>query len=417
MKNSFSILVGAGLWVALLATTPANASVNVTQLHNNPSRDGLYVAPAFTQAAAASLTRDTGFNGAIVGNVYAQPLYVEGGPSGPMVIAVTESNNVYALNATTGAIIWQRNVGTPVTSGLPCGNINPLGITGTPVVDLASRSLFFDAEVTGAGHQIYSLNVDTGATNAGWPVTVSTAVPGFDSDRSQSERAALGIVGNILYVPYGGRFGDCGSYRGRLVGVQMNNPASVMSFTTTSTRAGIWGPGGIASDGTNTFVTTGNGSGTTWAGSEAVIRLQAGPIFSGSTADYWAPVNWQSLDSGDTDLGGSGPILVDVPGATPSALVVALGKDGNAYLLNRNNLGGVSAPVASSNVNSGGTIIQAAASYQTAMGTYVVFRGSSSATRTFPYQCCQSADHYDHVGSNRTERSQLAYRHFHRRYK
>ena len=59
-----------------------------------------------------------------------------------MVIAVTESNNVYALNAATGAIIWQRNVGTPVTSGLPCGNISPLGITGTPIVDLTSRSLF-----------------------------------------------------------------------------------------------------------------------------------------------------------------------------------------------------------------------------------------------------------------------------------
>ena len=102
-----------------LAATPANASVNVTQVQNNPSHDGLYIAPAFTQAAAASLTRDTGFNGAIVGNVYAQPLYVEGGPNGPMVIAVTESNNVYALNATTGAIIWQRNVGTAVTSGLP----------------------------------------------------------------------------------------------------------------------------------------------------------------------------------------------------------------------------------------------------------------------------------------------------------
>ena len=74
---------------------------------------------------------------------------------------------------TTGAIIWQRNVGTPVTSGLPCGyNINPFGITGTPVVDLASRSLFFDAEISGTGHQIFSLNVDTGATNAGWPVTL-----------------------------------------------------------------------------------------------------------------------------------------------------------------------------------------------------------------------------------------------------
>src|SRR5207244_3811658 len=142
-----------------------------------------YVDAAFTSTAAASLTRDLGFTGTIVGNVYAQPLYIENGPGGAaMVIAVTQSNNVYALDATTGAIIWQRNVGTPVTSGLPCGNINPLGITGTPIVDLASRSLFFDAEVNGVGHQIYSLNVDTGATNASWPLTVSAAVPGFDSD-------------------------------------------------------------------------------------------------------------------------------------------------------------------------------------------------------------------------------------------
>jgi hypothetical protein len=130
-------------------------------------------------------------------------------------------------------------------------------ISVIPVFNLASRSLFLYAEVSGSGHQIFSLNVDTGAINAGWPVTLNTAVPGFDSS-AQSSRAALGIVGNTLYVPYGGRFGDCGNYRGRLVGVQMNNPASVLSFATTSTRAGIWGPGGVASDGTNTFVTTGN---------------------------------------------------------------------------------------------------------------------------------------------------------------
>src|SRR2546430_2145813 len=262
-SSKFSIVVAVLSFV--LST---EASVNVTQHHNNLSRDGLYIAPAFTQSASASLTRDTGFDGTIAGQVYAQPLYVEGGPSGPLVIAVTESNNVYALNATTGAIVWQRNAGTPVTSGLPCGSINPLGITGTPVVDLASRSLFFDAEVNGVGHQIYSLNVDTGAINAGWPLTVSTAVPGFDSDRSQSERGALGIAGNIVYVPYGGRFGDCGTYHGRLVGVQMNNPASVMNWATGTARAGVWAPGGVASDGTNTYVTTGNGSGTTWAGNE-----------------------------------------------------------------------------------------------------------------------------------------------------
>ena len=99
--------------------------------------------PAFTFSAAANLTRDLNFDGTISGNVYAQPLYIEGGPNGPMIIAVTESNNVYALNATTGTIIWQRNLGAPVPlNRLGCGNIDPVGITSTPVVDLASRALF-----------------------------------------------------------------------------------------------------------------------------------------------------------------------------------------------------------------------------------------------------------------------------------
>jgi len=138
---SLSLIV-ALLWTAAL---PANAQVNVTQEHNHLSRDGVYIDPAFTPANAANLTRDLNFNGTISGNVYAQPLYIEGGPNGPMIVAVTESNNVYALNATTGAVIWQLNLGPAVTSGLQCGNISPLGITATPVVDLASRSLFLDA--------------------------------------------------------------------------------------------------------------------------------------------------------------------------------------------------------------------------------------------------------------------------------
>src|SRR6266567_4682933 len=145
MKPLISIfsLVVAGLWSAVL---PMNAQVNVTQEHNSLSRDGLYIDSAFTPAAAAGLTRDLNFDGTISGNVYAQPLYIEGGPNGPMIIAVTESNNVYALNATSGTVIWQRNLGVPVPlANLPCGNIDPIGITSTPVVDLASRALFLDA--------------------------------------------------------------------------------------------------------------------------------------------------------------------------------------------------------------------------------------------------------------------------------
>jgi hypothetical protein len=378
-------LVLAALCVGVFST---QAQVNVTQYHNHDSRNGLYVDPTFTQSAARDLTRDLGFNGTIAGNVYAQPLYIDDGPGGrPTIIAATESNNVYALDAVNGSVLWQQNVGAPVPrTSLPCGNINPLlGITGTPVIDLGSRSLFLDAMTTPDGgstkkHLIYSLNLDTGATNPGWPVDVSAAIPDFTS-AIQNERGALGLVAGRVYVPYGGHAGDCENYHGWLIGIQIDNPANVISWATPGIGGGAWSTGGVASDGNSPFIATGNtfNTGGNWGGGEAVIRFQPGPIFT----DVWAPTNWLQLDQGDVDIGGSGPLLVDIAGAVPSSLVVALGKDGNAYLLNRSNLGGVlGMPVAQSHV-SNDEIIQAAASYRTNQGTYVAFRGNGSTLSAF----------------------------------
>ena len=107
-----------------------------------------------------------------------------------------------------------------------------------------------------------------------------------------------------------------------------------------------------------------------------MIRFQPGPIFSGSPADYWVPEDWLTLDNSDWDLGSSGPLLVDVPGATPSHLVVTLGKDRRMNVVNRDNLGGISAPVAVSIVASS-TIIQAAVTYRTEQDTYVAFRANN----------------------------------------
>jgi hypothetical protein len=395
LKPLFSIssLVAAGL---LGAIVPINAQANVRQYHKHSSRDGLYVDLAFTQSAAANLTRDLNFDGTIVGNVYAQPLYIEGGPSGPMIIAVTESNNVYALDAIDGTIIWQRNVGAPVPlADLSCSEVGSMGIIGTPVVDLASRAVFLDAMVTPDGgatikHYIISLNVDTGDINPGWPVDVELKASYNGTTFTaaiQQQRPALAIVGNILYVAYGS-MSDCDRYHGWLVGVPINNPASVTAWAAGTNNGmwggGIWGVGGVASDGNNLFVTTGNTSNANgnWSGGEAVIRFQPGPMFTGNPSDYWAPVNWFTLDLQALDLGSSGPLLVDVPGATPSHLVVAMGKDGNAYLLNRDNLGGITNPVASSHV-SGGFIMQAAATYRTNQATYVAFRPGPHTVSAF----------------------------------
>src|SRR6059058_2346512 len=385
LVSTFSLLV-AILWSGVV---PASAQVNVTQEHNNVSRDGVYIDAGFTPSASANLTRDLNFNGTISGNVYAQPLYIEGGPNGPMIIAVTESNNVYALDATTGTVIWQRNVGPPVTSGLPCGNINPLGITGTPVVDLASRSLFIDAMIDGATkkHFIFSLNVDTGATNPSWPVDVN-ATASYNgitfTSLVQNERGGLALVNGIVYVAWSGHLGDCGTYHGWVVGVPTNNPSNVGAWATTAIGGGIWGHGGVASDGTNMFVVTGNtfNTGGNWMGGEAIVRLQAGPIFTGQPTDYWAPTNWLSLDNSDTDLGGVSATVVDVPGATPSELVLALGKDGNAYLVNRNNLGGIGGIVYQANVmgiNRG----TSAVTYHTRVGTYIAFHNDAGSIRAY----------------------------------
>ncbi len=384
---SSSSLIVALLWTAFL---PVGAQVNVTQKNNNLSRDGLYIDAAFTPGNAANLTRDLNFNGTIVGNVHAQSLYIEGGPNGPMIIVATASNNVYALHADTGIPIWSRtDIGPAVTSGLPCGNISPFGIIGTPVVDLASRSLFFTAMIDGATkkHFVFSLNVDTGVTNPGWPVDLNATVnyQGTQFLSSvENERGALAVVGGIVYVPFSGHFGDCGAYHGWVVGIQIKDPTSVMAWATEAVGGGIWGHSGVASDGTNMFVITGNtfNTGGNWMGGEAIIRLQAGPIFSGQPTDYWAPTNWFSLDQGDTDLGGCSAILVDVPGANPSQLVLALGKDGNAYLLNRDNLGGIISPVAQTSV--GGSVRgQSSATYTTNQGTYFVFRSGSGSIMAY----------------------------------
>src|SRR5882724_78722 len=166
MKFLFSIfsIVIVCFWGVILPVNamPAFATqsfagavqMNVTQFHNHDSRDGLYIDSAFTPSAAANLTRDLNFDGTIEGNVYAQPLYIDNGPDGrPTIIAVTESNNVYALDAVDGTIIWERNVGDSVPlDALPCTpKLETMGITGTPVVDLASRALFLDAMITPDG--------------------------------------------------------------------------------------------------------------------------------------------------------------------------------------------------------------------------------------------------------------------------
>lgn len=375
---------------------------SVLQFHNHATRDGVYVDPLLTAAKASTMHIDPTFVARVSGNVYAQPLYVDDGPGGQAAfIVATESNNVYALDA-NGAAIWANtSIGAPAARADTCGNIQPLGITGTPALDLARRTIYLDAgrpDATSSNlreHEIHALSLDTGKElGGGWPVKASTVVGHLGGGGTvsfvpapQNQRGALLIAGDTLYVPYGGHAGDCADsngvyYHGWVIGVPLDNPAAATGFATASQETGIWAVGGLASDGTNIFAATGNTGGGEncpnpppmspppgWTQQEAVLRFQAGPTWSGKTSDYWAPLDWPCLDNNDVDIGGSNPVLVDLPGGSPQHLVLVFGKDGNAYAIDRANLGGVGNAIATLPLDRG-EIKMAAAAYSTPNGTY-----------------------------------------------
>lgn len=374
--------------------TPAG-NASVLQYHKNSNRDGVYVDAAFTRTAAAGLKK--AYSVPIAGPTYAQPLFFENGPGGKdLVIVATEQNEVSALNAADGAVVWRKMLGAPANStGCSLSNIRPLGITGTPVIDPATKRVFLNV-VTGSGgsmkHQIFALSLEDGSTVAGWPVDVSTVKAGSLTFEApvHNQRGALIILDGKVYVPYGGHFGDCGNYHGWVVGVPIDNPAAPIAWATRARAGGIWAPGGIASDGKSLFVATGNtmsegaspplnfAAPMMWGHGESIIKLPPSLQFSDMDADYASAMNWSSLDSADLDIGGSGPVLFNVPGATPEKLVLGLGKDNKAYLANAENLGGMGKFTAIKSVSSQ-QIIQAAVAYNTPSGVFFAFRGQGGS--------------------------------------
>jgi outer membrane protein assembly factor BamB len=380
------------LLAVLLATSGALRS-DVLQYHSNASRDGAYVDPVMTREAARHVHRDRLFNAPMQGPVYAQPLYVENGPSSkPMLLAVTEHNAVVAMNADTGTQLWTRALGPPVPlSQLPCGNIDTVGITSTPVIDLRSRTIYVAGMTTPdqgrtKQHLIFALSLDDGSIRPGWPVNASgMKYHDFSFNPSvQNQRGALLLNSGILYVPYGGHWGDCGDYHGWVIAIPVDNPKASVAWATEARGGGVWAPGGPATDGESIFLVTDTFGVDTWMGGEAVIRLSAGAKFNDSMGDYFSPTNWRELDEDDLDLGGSGPVLFDLPGAVPSKLLLALGKNGFAYLLNQRDLGGISAGTGTrgegiqSKKVAAGKIINAAAAYQTTSATYVAFEAQGN---------------------------------------
>ncbi len=369
----------------VLAVSHAQASP-VTTYHNDPYRSGQYVVANLTLESAQRVRLVRTFSGVVNGAVYAQPLYwlTPNDTGAGEVIAATETNHVTALDAATGAVIWDRVLAPPVQGGtLPCGNIAPEGITGTPVIDAASGSLYVAATALASGGKavsmVYGLSLKSGHILPGWPVNVGASLARINFlPAAQGERGALAFQNGELYVPYGGRYGDCDDYHGTVVAIRTAKPAVTAEWQTVAVRGGIWSVGGVAIADGNLFAVTGNTSGaTTWSGGEAIVRLNSGLKMTGGTASYFAPSELEDLDNSDEDLGGSNALPLDVGGRK---LIVALGKDGKAYVADRLNLGGVGGQLAETPASTG-EIIGGAASWVGPGAAFVAFQGNGAASK------------------------------------
>jgi len=264
------------------------------------------------------------------GAVYGQPLVV-----GDMVIAATENDTVYALSESTGAVAWRQHLGTPVPrSALQCGDIDPLGITGTPVYDQANGLVYAVAETTGYHHVLFGLAVRDGAIRVQRDIDIPSAGNHPSNDQ---QRPALAIDDGRVYAAFGGLAGDCGTYIGFIAGVPLSGSGPLVSWHTPTTREGaIWATAGpvTSSDG-DLWVSTGNGAAENPAepydGSDSVVRLTPGL----ARTDFFAPATWADDNANDRDLGSTQPVLA----AGNSVLII--GKRGVGYLLNEASLGGI----------------------------------------------------------------------------
>lgn len=314
------------------AGTASTTGANWPEYNGNAVRTG--VATGLPPAGALT----TAWTAHLDGAVYGQPLVV-----GNEVIAATENDSVYALNRATGKVIWGTHLGSPVPQPPPngCGNIYPLGITGTPVYDASSGLVYVVAEVTGYHHVLVALSATTGAVKLHRDLDIPTSAnqPAFNQ-----QRPGLAINNGRVYVAFGGLAGDCGPYQGSIVSAPLTGNGPLTSWVTPTSREGaIWAPGGpVTGPDGNLWISIGNGAAESGAydGSDSVTELS--PALQ--RLAYFAPTTWAADNAGDLDLGSTQPVL------TPGNTVFIVGKRGVGYLLDAAHLGGIGGQLAQQSI-------------------------------------------------------------------
>jgi len=303
------------------------------------------------------------FTRSVDGQIYAQPLYVAnlliGSSYQNVVYIATEHDSVYAFNADgkTTSPIWKRSfLGTNITT-LPKGSnglISPeIGITGTPVIDPASKTLYVVAVTVQSGvvkHKLHALSLTTGAEKYGGPVTISGSYGGVTFAPSRHlQRPALLLVNADVIICFGSH-GDALPYQGWMfaysaTGGTLHRTGVLSTAPSSNGASAIWNSGGGPAADTkgNIFVVTGNGdfdldTGGLSAGDSFLKLTLSNGLFH--IVDFYTPSNQATLNAQDLDLGSGGPMIAPTQsGAAVPSLILCGGKDGIIYVVNRSNMG------------------------------------------------------------------------------
>jgi hypothetical protein len=372
----------------------ARGQVDVLTQHNDNARSGANLKETRLNTSNVNKHRFGKLaSRAVDGNAYAQPLVVSGahiaGREAPtnVVIVATENNSVYAFDAddtdaaSTRALVWHTGpnvLGEHIESrelyariGAPaCGDLTTkIGITGTPSIQISSKegepkegTVFVAAKSkrgSGYVYKLFALNLSTGEQIAAVDIRGEVAGTGIGSASTgqnkvisfdpmyELNRAALLLNGNTLYVAFGGHC-DQGPYHGWVMAYDVSDPKSpkrIGVFCSTPNgqgddgegRAGIWmsGEGPAADNAGNVYFVTGDGTNnakTDFGDSVVKASLDAAGTFQ--VKDWYTPSNEEVMKNNDVDLGSGGTALIP-----NTHLLVTGGKEGRAYLIDRDRMG------------------------------------------------------------------------------
>jgi hypothetical protein len=391
------------------STTSASLVIGVTDLsgvltyHNNLSRDGASTHEfALTTSTVTTATFGKLFSCTTDGAIYTQPLWIPNltvaGAKRNLILVATQHDSLYAFDADTTpcTTLWHANLldsahgGTAGETSVPssgsgalvggsAGDIAPeVGVTGTPVIDPTTNTLYVVSKSVNASTQffqrLHGIDILTGNEKTGSPLAIAATYPGTGDGGStvtfnpatQNQRPGLALLNGTVYIAWASHE-DKPPYYGWVIGYTYNGSSfaqcCVLNVTPNVGYGGIWmGGGAPAADSNNhIYLITGNGifdatnsSGPTNDYGDSFLQLSAASL---AITSYFTPSDQLSDNSNDFDFGAGGSaVVLNLTSGPLQHLVIGGGKDGTLYLLNGDSMGGLGDTNSRQNFNIGSGI-------------------------------------------------------------